>query len=174
MWIVLLITAHQWLALKDGRAIVCDRFEHRDAVIVVWDGPKIYSLPDEAIDWRATRNLAENPPPPQPKPTAAPAPEPNRLQAFLGSPEGVARHPDLVIDKLDVKDANLVDLLRFISDRAGFNLVVDASVKDVKVTVSFRHIRWDQALDIILQSQGLACEPMSQSLRIRCLPATRR
>jgi len=168
---LLLLTASDWLALQNGRLLKVERYERQDAQVLIWRDGQSYSLPARRIDWPGTNALArqsEPLTPAQAEPREAPPRE--RLRAFLTPPNNVAERPDLMIDKLDVKDAPLVDVLRLIADRAGFNLAVDPAVEDVPITISFRNIRWDLALDIILQSNALVCEPMSQSLRILSLP----
>lgn len=67
---------------------------------------------------------------------------------------------------IDVKDANVVDLLRFIADQVGINLYVDSSVGDIKATYRFRNIPWDQALDIILTNANLDKEFRNGVLRV--------
>ena len=54
----------------------------------------------------------------------------------------------------DFKDAPIADLLRVISDTGHINIVVPQSI-DAKVTVRLKHVPWDQALEVILQSYGL-------------------
>lgn len=70
------------------------------------------------------------------------------------------------ISIIDVKDANVVDLLRFIADQVGINLYVDSSVGDIKATYRFRNIPWDQALDIILTNANLNKEFRNGVLRV--------
>ncbi len=54
----------------------------------------------------------------------------------------------------DFKDAPIADLLRVISDTGHINIVVPESIT-AKVTVRLKHVPWDQALEVILQSYGL-------------------
>ncbi len=67
---------------------------------------------------------------------------------------------------IDVKDANVVDLLRFIADQVGINLFVDQSVGEIKATYRFRNIPWDQALDIILANANLDKQFRNGVLRV--------
>jgi type IV pilus assembly protein PilQ len=55
---------------------------------------------------------------------------------------------------LDLKDAELKDVLRTFARIGRFNLVVDPEVKG-SVTVRLEDVPWDQALDVILRSNGL-------------------
>ncbi len=70
------------------------------------------------------------------------------------------------ISIIDVKDADVVDLLRFIADQVGINLYVDSSVRDVRATYRFRNIPWDQALDIILTNANLDKQFKNGVLRV--------
>ena len=70
------------------------------------------------------------------------------------------------ISIIDVKDANIRDLLRFIADQVGINLFVDSSVGDITATYRFRNIPWDHALDIILTNANLDKEFRNGVLRV--------
>lgn len=70
------------------------------------------------------------------------------------------------ISIIDVKDADVVDLLRFIADQVGLNLYVDSSVPKLSATYRFRNIPWDQALEIILANANLDKEFRNGVLRV--------
>jgi type II secretory pathway component HofQ len=55
---------------------------------------------------------------------------------------------------LDLKDADLKDVLRTFAKLARLNIVIDPEVKG-SVTVRLHDVPWDQALDVILQVNGL-------------------
>ena len=55
---------------------------------------------------------------------------------------------------LDFKDADIKNILRLISDVSGFNVITSDRVAG-KVTLKLENIPWDQALDIILESNNL-------------------
>ncbi|CAM2008500.1 type IV pilus secretin family protein [Acanthopleuribacter pedis] len=78
------------------------------------------------------------------------------------------------ISIIDVKDADVVDLLRFIADQVGINLYVDSSVRDVRATYRFRNIPWDQALDIILTNANLDKQFQNGVLRVATTDKFRR
>ncbi|MCB1042128.1 MAG: type IV pilus secretin PilQ [Acidobacteria bacterium] len=79
---------------------------------------------------------------------------------------GQGKYRGFEIQKIDVKDANVVDLLRFLADQVGINLYVDPSVQKLKATYSFRNIPWDQAMDIILRNANLDWEFENGVLRV--------
>ena len=55
---------------------------------------------------------------------------------------------------LQLKDADIKDVLRTFSTLTGLNIVLDPSVSG-SVTVELRDVPWDQALDLILKINGL-------------------
>ncbi len=69
------------------------------------------------------------------------------------------------IGLIDIKDIDIKDLLRYISEFAGLNLIVDESVTGT-ATYRFKDIPWDQALDIILKDKGLGSELQNGVLRV--------
>jgi type IV pilus assembly protein PilQ len=56
---------------------------------------------------------------------------------------------------IDLKDANVRDVLTFLVDTAHVNLVVSDDVTG-KVTLAMHHVPWDQALCVITATQHLA------------------
>jgi|SRR6266496_5511282 len=55
---------------------------------------------------------------------------------------------------LDLKDADLKDVLRTFAALARINIVIDPEVKG-SVTLRLNDVPWDQALDVILRTNGL-------------------
>src|SRR4051812_37855838 len=55
---------------------------------------------------------------------------------------------------LNVVNADVRDILSYITDQYGINFVIDKSVKEVPVTVKVADVPWNVALDSVLQSQG--------------------
>jgi type II secretory pathway component HofQ len=66
---------------------------------------------------------------------------------------------------LDVKDADLRDILRTFSELTGLNIVVDPEVRG-SVTVRLHDVPWDQALDLILRTNGLGSVFEGNILRV--------
>ena len=66
---------------------------------------------------------------------------------------------------LDLKDADLVDVLLSFSKIARANVVVDPGVRGA-VTVRLRDVPWDQALDLILRMNGYAMVRDGRIIRI--------
>jgi type IV pilus assembly protein PilQ len=58
---------------------------------------------------------------------------------------------------LSLRDAPLPEVLRTFARLAGFNLILDARVQGT-VTAELKDVPWDQALDVILKTNGLAAE----------------
>ncbi|MFO0751766.1 MAG: type IV pilus secretin PilQ [Thermodesulfovibrionales bacterium] len=55
---------------------------------------------------------------------------------------------------LDFQDADIIPILRLLSDVSGYNIVVHPDVKG-KITMKLMNVPWDQALDIILRTFNL-------------------
>ncbi len=69
---------------------------------------------------------------------------------------------------LDLKDADIRDVLRTFAKLQHFNLVIDPEVKG-SVTVRLVDVRWEQALDVILRSNAFAYEMEGTIVRVETL-----
>lgn len=69
---------------------------------------------------------------------------------------------------LDFKDADIKNIFRLISDVSGFNIITSDKISG-KVTLKMEDIPWDQALDIILESNNLGKIVAGNIIRIDTL-----
>lgn len=68
---------------------------------------------------------------------------------------------------LKVVNADIRDILNYITEQYGINFVIDASVKaPLAVTVNVNDVPWNLALDSVLESQNLAVEVKGPILRV--------
>jgi type IV pilus assembly protein PilQ len=67
---------------------------------------------------------------------------------------------------LNVVNADIRDILNYITEQYGVNFVIDKSVSNVPVTVNVSDVPWNVALDSILQSQDLGVQVNGPILRI--------
>ncbi|HEY8559184.1 MAG TPA: type IV pilus secretin PilQ [Pyrinomonadaceae bacterium] len=67
---------------------------------------------------------------------------------------------------LKVVNADIRDILNYITEQYGINFVIDNSVKAIPVTVNVNEVPWNVALDSILKSQDLAVQVNGPILRI--------
>ena len=67
---------------------------------------------------------------------------------------------------LNVVNADVRDILSYITDQYGINFVIDKSVAAVPVTVKVNDVPWNVALDSVLQSQALGVQVNGNILRI--------
>ena len=67
-----------------------------------------------------------------------------------GEPAQFTGHPI----SLDFKDGDLIDLFRLMSEISGLNIIVNPGITG-KVSLTVKEVPWDQALDLILKTQGL-------------------
>ena len=91
-----------------------------------------------------------NTPAPQPAPAVPPAPAPAAQQPAPADPPQFTGFPV----SLDFLGADLRAVLRTFSEISGLNVVIDPTIQGT-VDVALRDVPWDQALDIILRSNGL-------------------
>jgi type IV pilus assembly protein PilQ len=66
---------------------------------------------------------------------------------------------------LDLKDADIHNVLRLLADVGRVNVVTSDEVKGA-VTIRMRNVPWDQALDIVLQSKGLGMVRQGNMIRV--------
>jgi type IV pilus assembly protein PilQ len=66
---------------------------------------------------------------------------------------------------LDLKDADIKDVFRTISELTGLNIVIDPDVRGT-VTVRLENVPWDQALELILKQNGLSYVLENNVMRI--------
>lgn len=99
------------------------------------------------------RPASEQPAAPDPPPIAA-----------AGAPGEAPQYSGQKIS-LDFKDADIKNILRLIADVSGFNVITSDRVAG-KVTLKLENIPWDQALDIILESNNLGKIVASNIIRI--------
>lgn len=71
-------------------------------------------------------------------------------------PAGTGRWKGFPIS-LSLRDAPLPEVLRTFARLVGFNLVLAPGVQG-SVTAELKDVPWDQALDVILKTNGLAAE----------------
>ena len=67
---------------------------------------------------------------------------------------------------LNVVNADIRDILSYITDQYGINFVIDKSVKEIPVTVKVNDVPWNIALDSVLQAQELGVQVNGNILRI--------
>ena len=93
--------------------------------------------------------------------TAAQTVQPQQQGRFYGDP-GFRGEPI----NLNVVNADIRDILNYITEQYGINFVIDKSVKSVPVTVNVSEVPWNIALDSILRSQELGIQVNGTILRV--------
>ncbi len=103
-----------------------------------------------------------------PSPTPTPAPvsisRPDR-QSDQGRQYG---QPGFVGEpiNLNVVNADIRDILNYITEQDGVNVVIDSSVGAVPVTVNVQDVPWNVALDAVLKANRLGIESSGNILRV--------
>ena len=118
----------------------------------------------------ATKNTVEQ----NPAQTSAAAPQPT-------PPVGAARSTDKQSEQgrqygqpgfvgepinLNVVNADVRDILNYITEQYGVNFVIDSSVSAVPVTVNVQDVPWNVALDAVLKANRLGIEVNGNILRV--------
>src|SRR6266487_4288825 len=67
---------------------------------------------------------------------------------------------------LNVVNADVRDILNYITEQYGINFVIDSSVGAVPVTVNVQDVPWNVALEMILRSNKLGAQVNGNILRI--------
>ncbi|HEX6284880.1 MAG TPA: type IV pilus secretin PilQ [Pyrinomonadaceae bacterium] len=67
---------------------------------------------------------------------------------------------------LNVVNADIRDILNYITEQYGVNFVIDASVTAVPVTVNVQDVPWNVALDAVLKANRLGIEVNGNILRV--------
>lgn len=66
---------------------------------------------------------------------------------------------------LDVKDADIVDVVRLLAEVGGFQVVIDPGVT-CKLTLKLTEVRWPTVLDVALKSCGLGQDAEGEIVRV--------
>ncbi|MBV9929153.1 MAG: type IV pilus secretin PilQ [Acidobacteria bacterium] len=113
----------------------------------------------------AASNSPADPAQTRPSPTPASG---QATQSSQGAQYGQAGFVGEPIN-LNVVNADIRDLLNYITEQYGVNFVVDASVQRVPVTINVTDVPWNFALDSILKANRLGVEVNGNILRVATL-----
>lgn len=73
------------------------------------------------------------------------------------------------IDRLEIKNSDVQDVLRLIAKTSGYNIVIGEDVNGRVGTLSLNNIPWDQAFALVLQSKKLGYIRQGNVLRVGTL-----
>lgn len=106
----------------------------------------------------------QKPPAPSPTPvkTTPPATEKQADQGRQYGQPGFVGEPI----NLNVVNADIRDILNYITEQYGVNFVIDSSVGAVPVTVNVQDVPWNVALDAVLKANRLGIESNGNILRV--------
>src|SRR6266446_3454942 len=107
---------------------------------------------------------------PSPAPVVAPSPgiSPASNQATQSQQGRQYGQPGFVGEpiNLNVVNADIRDILNYITEQYGVNFVIDSSVGAVPVTVNVQDVPWNVALDAVLKANRLGVESSGNILRV--------
>ncbi|MBF8251338.1 MAG: STN protein, partial [Deltaproteobacteria bacterium] len=95
-------------------------------------------------------------------------PEPEKKTASEGASEEMAKIYNGQKVTLEFKDADIKNIFRIIAEVSGYNMIIDSAVVG-KVTIRLVNVPWDQALDILLETNNLGMKKVGNVIRV--LPA---
>jgi type IV pilus assembly protein PilQ len=154
------------------RTAVLDRSQLADNNLVLVLTPKTmpeyaHVVKDSTSSPGQTSNTQQKP---TPSPSPAPTPkvvvlQPNQPQSDQGQKYG---EPGFIGEpiNLNLVNADIRDLLNYITDQYGVNFVIDASVGPVPVTVNVHDVPWNLALESVLKANRLGVEVTGNILRV--------
>jgi type IV pilus assembly protein PilQ len=107
---------------------------------------------------------------PSPSPTVAPSPAMSPATDKMSQSQQGRQYgqPGFVGEpiNLNVVNADIRDILNYITEQYGVNFVIDSSVAAVPVTVNVQDVPWNIALDAVLKANRLGVETNGNILRI--------
>jgi MSHA type pilus biogenesis protein MshL len=83
----------------------------------------------------------------------------------LGQDNETSNQESLLLDVLELKDMDMMDVLRLIANKSGLNIVAGANVRG-KVTIYLKNVDVYDALRIILEANGLAYAEESGIIKV--------
>jgi len=117
---------------------------------------------------RSARTLLplQNPSPTPPaRPGISPGKDNQAMQADQGKRYGQSGFVGEPIN-LNVVNADIRDILNYVTEQYGINFVIDSSVGAVPVTVNVQDVPWNFALDALLRANKLGVEVNGNILRV--------
>lgn len=151
----------QSLKLKVAKACAIACMVGMSGNVFVVAGKSIAVRSESTAVARADSNPEPSPTPPDGSPTAQ-----NQMQ----QPEQGRRYgsPGFVGEaiNLNVVNADIRDILNYITEQYGINFVIDSSVGAVPVTVNVQDVPWNLALDALLRANKLGVEVSGNILRV--------
>jgi len=130
-------------------------------------GINIFAAADSSANTAAAPAAQQRPSPsPSVAPSAAMSPATDKMaQSQQGRQYG---QPGFVGEpiNLNVVNADIRDILNYITEQYGVNFVIDSSVGAVPVTVNVQDVPWNIALDAVLKANRLGVETSGNILRV--------
>src|SRR3989454_5925608 len=106
---------------------------------------------------------------PSPTPPARPGISPGKDNQAMQSDQGRRYGQSGSVGEpinLNVVNADIRDILNYITEQYGINFVIDSSVGAVPVTVNVQDVPWNSALDALLRANKLGAEVNGNILRV--------
>jgi type IV pilus assembly protein PilQ len=131
----------------------------KDAMLGFFDGNSQPARPEEASAQQASQQAVQQ------AGNAAATLAPSAQQSATMTPAASTGKYTGEPISVNLKDVDLRDFFRLIHEISGLNVVLDPAVKGT-LTIVLDEVPWDQALDIVLQNNGLDKQLNGNVLRI--------
>ncbi len=121
-------------------------------------------------EMNASAAAPQQQPPPAPRPTPGMTQTPPRNPATVQQADQGKRYGEYGFIgepiNLNVVNADVRDILNYITEQYGVNFIIDKSVEKVAVTVNVTDVPWNTALDAILRANRLGITVEGNILRV--------
>jgi type IV pilus assembly protein PilQ len=133
------------------------------SVFAIDNSPKVENK--AATNSNAVGQTTATSPIPEPTPVRSASSQNQTADTAQGKQYG---QPGFVGERinLNVVNADIRDILNYITEQYGVNFVIDSSVGKVSVTVNVSNVPWNQALDSVLNANRLGIEVNGDILRV--------
>ena len=136
---------------KDGRSFSGHLVERNDQTVLIRDERGItVKFKVDQIDWTKTTSETETE---KKEEKVLKLEEQNIDRNQINTPKKWTGE----VISVDFKDIDIKDFFRFIAEISGMNLILDPDVKG-SLTLKLTDVPWDQALDVVCRTYGLAYE----------------
>lgn len=158
------LNAYQSPGENNVRVVVQLKPGFRDEPVVQMEGNSLVVVPPSGSASSFMASNQTNPPPASSGPLEA-----GSLEEFILSNQKFYGKPI----SLQVRDADVRDVIGFIAEESGANIIMSDEVKG-NISLKLRKVPWDQALVLVMRSKGLGYVRQSNVIRVASVDELRK
>ncbi|MBC8028865.1 MAG: type IV pilus secretin PilQ [Pyrinomonadaceae bacterium] len=148
-------------AIKRTTLVLVFMFCGANVLVAAEDSHTTSTTDAPAVVAKVAEPVAQQTPSPAPMPTPGAGMSQSQQGRQYGNP-GFVGEPI----NLNVVNADIRDILNYITEQYSVNFVIDSSVQAVPVTVNVQEVPWNVALDAVLKANRLGIESDGNILRV--------